>query len=198
MRLGHARPGVPRGDLAPAAPQALGERRVARDAHERVGERAGVAGGREQRAGAVAEEPAEDVEVGHDRGQPGGERLEDGEPEALLRRGQGEDVGGAVEPLELGVLDRAEHAQVAVEAELGRARVEAVDLVAVVEQRRAAGDEQHGAAVGQRVAGGGEALEQRERALARLDPADREDREPAVEARGVARGAALGLVAGGR
>ena len=60
----------------PPARRRSAQRRVARDAHERLGERAGVAGGREQRALAVAEEPAEDVEVGHDRGQPGGERLE--------------------------------------------------------------------------------------------------------------------------
>jgi hypothetical protein len=73
--------------------------------------------------------------------------------------------------------------------------VEAVDLVAVVEERRAAGDEQDGAALGQRGAGGGEGAQQRERPLARLDPADGEDGQLGAEARRVAGGRALAGVA---
>ena len=88
------------------------ERRVEREPGQRAAERGAVADGREQRADLVDQEVLEHVEVGgHDR-QLGGQRLERGEPEALLDRREGERVGGAEQPLHLAGRLRAEHAHV--------------------------------------------------------------------------------------
>ena len=56
----------------------------------------------------MGEEAAEDVEVGGDQRQPGGQRLQRGEAEALLDAREREDVGGAEEALDLVGLERAE------------------------------------------------------------------------------------------
>ena len=143
------------GHRAPAVAQPRGERRASAAARTSASASAPCVAARApcSALSPSARKVAEDVEVRDDRGQPGGQRLEHREAEALLRRGQGEEVGGAVEALELGVGHRAEHAHRAVEVELLAQRVEAVDLVAVVEQRRAAGHEQDGAALGQRARG---------------------------------------------
>ena len=82
-------------------------------------------------------------------------------------------------------------------AQLGRARGEALQLVPVVEQRRPAGDQEHRIALGEQVAQRREALQQAERALARLDPADGEHGEPLAEPGQPARRAALRVVARG-
>ena len=69
-------------------------------------------GGREQRALAVGEEAAEHVEIRRDDRQPGRQRLERGESEALLHRRERERVGGPEQPLHRLGLERAEHAHV--------------------------------------------------------------------------------------
>ena len=176
-------PRVALGDPPPAArsrSRSAGSRATRASA---AAERVAVAGRRQQRALAVGEEAAEHVEVGGDDRQLGGERLERGQPEALLDRGEGEHVGGPVQ-----ALDRPP-------APAGRARARAPPTpssstraskrsssCAVVEQRRAAGDQQQRVELAARRAQRGEALQQRERALARLDPADGQHREAVAEA----------------
>ena len=201
VRLGHARPSRgarrPRARRRAAARRAPGRRA---DAHQRVGERRGR---RRAPAARSRRRPGtrEDVEVRHDRGQPGGQRLEDGEAEALLRRGQGEDVGGAVEALELASLTgpstRRSPSRPSSPRGRGSGRSRRGSRTASRRRRRAA----RGGGRAARARGGGEALEQRQRALARLDPADREDRERAVRpaaSRAAARSAASRAGGSGR
>ena len=89
--------------------------------------------------------------------QAGGQRLQRGQAEPLLDRREREDIRGAEQALQLVGLQRAQPAHVAGQVELFDARLEAVELVAIVEQGHAAGDQQQRVAVGERLAQAGEA-----------------------------------------
>ena len=78
------------------------------------------------------------------------------------------------------------------------ARAEALDLVAIVEERGATDDEQQRVALGDLRAQLGEAVQERERALPRLDAADGEHGQPVAEPQCRAIVGPLGAVAGAR
>src|SRR5215207_226876 len=182
-------------DRAAADPQPRPQDLVARHALDRRGERSAVPDRHQQRAPTVCQEAAEHVEFGRDDRQVRGERLERGQPEALLHRREREHVGRAVQALDRVGAERAEHPHVLGDSQLAGARREAVELMAVVEQRRPAGDQEHRIALRQRLPQAREALQQAERPLARLDSSDREHSEPPPEPRPAAVAGALRRIA---
>ena len=122
-----------------------------RDALERRGERSAVADRRAARWSPSARKSRNTSRSEATTGRPAASASSAARPKPSLTR-EGEHVGGAVQALELVGLERAEHPHVLGHAELPGARGEAVDLVAVVEQRRPAGDQEQRIALGQRLA----------------------------------------------
>ena len=143
----------------------------------------------EEGVAAVGEVLAEDGDVAGDHRQAGGHGLEDDQAPALLDRGEGEGVGGAVPggSSSSGRVPSEDDVAVQAQAEAGQAREDLVAVGGVVLERVPADDREHRRGV--------EApREQAERAnevvaaLARLDAADGQQERTAVGADACAAG----------
>src|SRR5262249_1711927 len=122
-------------------------------------EGAAVADRCQQRTALVLEERLQRVNVGRDDGQARRERFERSESEALGRRREREQSCCAIQALELIAAEAAQHADTFAEAELAYASIEAVNLMAVVEQRRSPGDHEQRVAL---TSGGAQLVERLE------------------------------------